>query len=286
MLNKTIIQMNQKSRRSFLKVSGLAAAATLVSIDPSKAAVLPAKGQQMKLGLASYSLRKFSAAEALAMTKRVGLDNICYKSMHLAMDSSVDQLKAAAKTASDAGVNLYGAGVVYMKDKAAVDQAFEYAKHAGMSVIVGVPEHAILSYVNDKIKQYDIKVAIHNHGPGDEKYPSPASIYEKIKDLDPRFGMCMDIGHTQRIKVDPVEAGKKYFSRLFDVHLKDVNKSEADGSTVEIGRGVIDIPGFLSMMVKKGYSGVLSIEYEKDAGDPLAGLAESVGYVKGCLASL
>ncbi|MFT7031631.1 MAG: inosose dehydratase [Cyclobacteriaceae bacterium] len=278
--------MNQKSRRSFLKVSGLAAAATLVSIDPSNATTLQAKGQKMKLGVASYSLRKFSTTEALAMTKRVGLDHICYKSMHLAMDSSVDELNAAAKTASDAGINLYGAGVVYMKDKAAVDQAFEYAKHAGMSVIVGVPEHNIMSYVNDKIKQYDIKVAIHNHGPGDDKFPSPESIFEKIKDMDPRFGMCMDIGHTQRIKVDPIEAGKKYFSRLFDVHLKDVDKAEADGKTVEIGRGVIDIPGFLSMMVKKGYTGVLGIEYEKDADDPLAGLAESVGYVKGCLASI
>jgi inosose dehydratase len=278
--------MNQKSRRSFLKVSGLAAAATLVSIDPSKATALPAVGQKMKLGVASYSLRKFSTTDALAMTKRVGLDYICYKSMHLAMDASVSELQAAAKEAKDAGINLYGAGVVYMKDEAAVDQIFEYAKNAGMSIIVGVPEHNLLNYVNNKIKEYDIKVAIHNHGPGDDKFPSPESIYEKIKDLDPRFGLCIDIGHTQRIKVDPTEAGKKYFSRLFDVHLKDVDKAEADGKTIEIGRGVIDIPKFLNMLVKKGYDGVLSIEYEKDENDPLAGLAESVGYVKGCLASI
>ncbi|MFY0652973.1 MAG: TIM barrel protein [Cyclobacteriaceae bacterium] len=278
--------MNQKSRRNFLKVSGLAAAGTLVSIDSSNALAAPAKGSEIKLGVASYSLRKFSTAEALAMTKRVGLNYICYKSMHLAMDASVDELKAAGKAAYDAGVNLYGAGVVYMKSKEAVDQAFEYAKHAGMSVIVGVPNHELLGYVNDKIKTYNIKVAIHNHGPGDKLYPSPESIYEKVKDLDPRFGMCMDIGHTQRIKHDPIASAKKYFDRLFDVHLKDVDKSEADGKTIEIGRGVIDIPGFLEVIVKKGYQGVLSVEYEKDADDPLAGLAESVGYVKGCLATI
>jgi len=111
-------------------------------------------------------------------------------------------------------------------------------------------------------------------------------VFEKIKDLDPRFGMCMDIGHTQRIGVDPTEAAKKYFSRLFDIHIKDVNKAKEDGETVEIGRGVIDIPKFLKLLVDRRYEGVVAFEYEKDADDPLPGLAESVGYVKGCLASI
>ncbi|MCK5467686.1 MAG: sugar phosphate isomerase/epimerase, partial [Cyclobacteriaceae bacterium] len=181
---------------------------------------------------------------------------------------------------------LYGGGVIYMKSKEQVDQAFEYAKNAGMSVIVGVPEHELLEYTNDKIKQYDIKVAIHNHGPGDETYPSPESVYEKIKDLDSRFGLCMDIGHTQRIGIDPTEAAKKYFSRLFDIHIKDVDKAKEDGKTVEIGRGVIDIPKFLKLLVDRRYEGVVSFEYEKDAEDPLPGLSESVGYVKGCLDSI
>ena len=173
-----------------------------------------------------------------------------------------------------------------MKSKADVDQAFEYAKNAGMSLIVGVPEHDLLSYTNDKIKQYDIKVAIHNHGPGDKVYPSPESVFEKIKDLDPPFGLCMDIGHTERIGVDPSEAAKAYFSRLFDVHIKDVTSATTDGETTEIGRGVIDIPKFLKTLVDKKYDGVVAFEYEKDEDDPMPGLCESVGYVKGCLASL
>ncbi|MEQ6120200.1 sugar phosphate isomerase/epimerase family protein [Reichenbachiella sp. MALMAid0571] len=274
--------MKQKSRRDFVKLSGLTLATALVPLSNTGAGVLKKKNE-LKLGLASYSLRKFSQTQALEMTKRVGLDYICFKSMHLAMDASTEELKSSAINAKKTGVNLYGAGVIYMKTKEDVDQAFEYAINAGISVIVGVPQHDLLSYTNDKIKEYNIKVAIHNHGPGDEQYPSPESVFEKIKDLDPRFGLCMDIGHTQRIGVDPIEAGKAYFSRLFDIHLKDVNSATPDGKTVEIGRGVIDIPGFLEMLLNKGYTGVAGIEYEKDADDPLPGLSESVGYVKGCI---
>jgi len=277
--------MNLKKRRDFLKIGSLTAAASLVSFS-SGSAKATAKTPSLKLGLASYSLREFSQADTIKMTKRVGLDYICLKSMHLPLDASVSELKSGAKAVKDAGISLYGGGVIYMKDKSQVDQAFEYAKNAGMSVIVGVPAHDLLEYTNEKIKQYDIKVAVHNHGPGDDQYPSPESIFEKIKDLDPRFGICMDIGHTQRIGVDPTEAAKKYFSRLFDIHMKDVNKAKEDGKTVEIGRGVIDIPKFVKLLVDRRYKGVVGFEYEKDAKDPLPGLAESVGYVKGCLASI
>ena len=220
------------------------------------------------------------------MAKRAGLEYMCFKSMHLPLDSSTSDLQKAKGNVSNAGLNLYGGGVIYMKDKQSVDQAFAYAKGAGMEVIVGVPEHELLEYTNDKIKEYDIKVAIHNHGPGDKKYPSPESIIERIKDMDPRFGMCLDIGHTQRIGIDPTKSAEKYFDRLFDVHIKDVDKAKEDGETVEIGRGVIDIPGFLKMLVAKGYQGVVGFEYEKDADDPMPGLCESVGYVKGCLATM
>ena len=211
---------------------------------------------------------------------------MCFKSMHLPLYAPASELAKGAKNVKDAGMKLYGGGVIYMRSREQVDQAFDYAKSSGMTVIVGVPEHDLLEYTNQKIQEYDIKVAIHNHGPGDEKYPSPESIYEKVKDLDPRFGMCMDIGHTQRIGVDPVDAAKKYFSRLFDVHIKDVDKAKEDGKTVEIGRGVIDIPRFVKVLADMRYEGVLGFEYEKDADDPLPGLCESVGYVKGCIASI
>ena len=239
--------------------------------------------RQFELGMASYTLRNFKLDEAIAMTKRVGLKNIALKSMHMPMDSTPEQIKAIAAKVREAGLNLYGCGVVYMKNAQQVNQAFEYAKAAGMKTIIGVPEPDLLGLVDRKVKEYDIQVAIHNHGPGDKVYPTPTSIIEKVKDLDGRIGLCMDIGHTVRIGADPIEDTVRYAQRLLDVHVKDVTAAEAKGHGVEVGRGVIDIPGFIRTLIRIGYKGYVSFEYEKDASDPLAGLAESVGYVNGVM---
>jgi len=276
--------MNDFNRRKFLATSGLAAAALTTWNSPAFSA--STKAASLKLGLASYSLRKFSQSDAILMAKRAGLTQMCFKSMHLPLDAPQSELQSAPKKLADAGMTLYAGGVIYMKSKAEVDQAFTYAKNAGMPMIIGVPNHDLLEYTNEKIKQSGIKVAIHNHGPGDEVYPSPGSVYEKIKNMDPRFGLCMDIGHTQRIGEDPAKAAEKYFDRLLDIHIKDVTSSTPEGETIEIGRGVIDIPAFLKVLVTKGYKGVVAFEYEKDENDPMPGLCESVGYAKGCLRML
>jgi len=273
--------MNEFNRRKFLVTSGLAAVAVTTWNSPAKSA--DTNMATLNLGLAPYSLRKFSQADTILMAKRAGLTQMCFKSMHLPLDAPISELQAAPKKLTDAGMTLYAGGVIYMKSKEEVDQAFNYAKNAGMPMIIGVPNHDLLEYTNEKIKQSGIKVAIHNHGPGDEVYPSPESVYEKIKNLDPRFGLCMDIGHTQRIGVDPAKAAEKYFDRLLDIHIKDVTSATPKGETTEIGRGVIDIPAFLKVLVTKGYKGVVAFEYEKEENDPMPGLCESVGYVKGCL---
>jgi sugar phosphate isomerase/epimerase len=248
------------------------------------------KGQKSKtkfeLGLASYTLREFKLEDTLAMTRRVGLKYICFKDVHLAMDSTPEQIQAAVQKVKDAGLILYGGGVIYMRDEKQVNRAFDYAKTAGMKVIVGVPQPELLPLVNEKVRQFDIKVAIHNHGPTDKVYPIPATAYEKIKDLDKRIGLCDDIGHTIRAGVDPAVSARKYADRLLDVHIKDVSEATEKGHAVEVGRGVIDIPEFLKTLINIEYDGIVSFEYEKDAKDPLAGLAESVGYVKGVLAAI
>ena len=278
----------RQSRRDFLKLAGFGA----VSIGgaggvPALAQGYAVEGRvRFKLGMASYSLREFPTDKAVEMTKRVALKYIGFKSMHLPLNSSPEQIEKIVAKVKDAGLHLYGAGVIYLNNPQEVDQAFEYAKTAGLKVIIGVPQHELLKLVDKKVAEYDIKVAIHNHGPGDELYPTPESIYERVKDLDERIGLCIDIGHTQRSAVDPSEAAEKYTDRLHDVHIKDVDKAAAEGKTIEIGRGVIDIPKFLRTLIKINYTGVAAFEYEKDPKDPLAGLAESVGYVKGVLAVL
>jgi len=276
------------SRRNFLRVSGAGLLATQAPGLLAAEFNSKYRGPELpfQLGIASYTFREFSLDETIAMTQRLGMSKLCLKSMHLPLDLSEKELGSQSEKVRKAGIDLYGGGVIYMRSKEEVDQAFSYAKTAGMKVIVGVPEHELLELCNTRVKETGINLAIHNHGPGDEKYPSPESAYRKVENLDPRMGLCVDIGHTARIGQDPTKETSRFMDRVLDIHIKDVDKFEEDGKTCEIGHGVIDIPAFLSMLVKEKYSKVVSFEYEKDGKDPLPGLSESVGYVRGVLKML
>lgn len=280
------------SRRDWMRAGGMGLAAVAMSqcgsVEAAERGESPKQGpmrqRPFQLGLASYTLRKFSLDEALKMTVRVGLKSICLKSFHLPLDATPDRIAQTVEKIRAAGLVLYGGGVITMKSEAEVKQAFEYAKAAGMKTIVAAPRPEVLPLVDHMVKQYDMRVAIHNHGPGDKIYPTPESVYEKVRNLDIRIGLCIDIGHTVRIGADPIQSAERFADRLHDVHMKDVSAAAPAGRTVEVGRGVIDIPGFLRTLVRIGYGGVVAFEHEKDENDPLAGLAESVGYVRGVLA--
>lgn len=276
------------SRRGFLQTASAAAALTTAGVLGARPVLAKDSPKKVpfQLGLASYTTRKFTLDETIAVSKRLALKKLCLKSFHLPMDATVEMCREAAKKAAEAGLDLYGCGVVTMSNEAQVNEAFDYAKAAGMTTIVGVPHPEVLALVEQKVKQYDIKVAIHNHGPGDKMYPTPESAMERIKNLDPRIGLCIDIGHTVRIGADPVKDVVRFAGRLHDLHIKDVSAAAESGQTLEIGRGVIDMPAFLKTLIEVGYSGVAAFEYEKDPDDPLPGLAESVGFVRGVLATL
>lgn len=287
--------MDKKTRREFLKLTAIGAVSTSFitnttgfasAFSANQNEAQPKKDDRFKftLGMASYTFRHFNLDDTIAMTKRLGLTKIAFKDFHLPLDSTIEQIKTVAATVKDAGLDLYGCGVVYMKNEDEIHRAFEYARTAGMQTIIGVPEHHLLELINKKVQEYNIKVAIHNHGPGDDRYPSPESAYERIKNLDKRIGLCLDIGHTKRLGLDPSESAEKFTDRLLDVHVKDVSAAAKEGNTIETGRGVIDIPKFLRTLIKINYSGITSFEFEKDKEDPLPGVAESVGYVKGVLA--
>jgi sugar phosphate isomerase/epimerase len=171
-----------------------------------------------------------------------------------------------------------------MKTQASVDQAFEYARMAGVKMIVGAPDYELLPYVEKKVKTYDFKIAIHNHGPDNPLYPNATDIWNHIRDLDERIGICIDIGHTTRDGQNPVVDILKYKSRIYDMHVKDVDKATKEGITIEMGRGIIDIPDLVETLRKIKYSGSCSLEFEKDMTDPLPGIAESIGYFKGVMA--
>jgi sugar phosphate isomerase/epimerase len=277
------------NRRNFIKATGLGiAAASVPGLATASASNSEASKSEFgfQLGVASYSLREFSQEQAIDMTLRCGVNQITFKSMHLPLDSDKETIKKAVALCKQKGVNLYGGGVIYMKSKAEVDQAFDYAKTAEMKMIVGVPNHDLLDYVEGKVKEHDIMLAIHNHGPGDLVYPSAKSAYVLIKNRDKRMGLCIDIGHTKRINRDPEQDVKDYFDRVLDIHIKDVTAATAEGNTCIIGRGVINFPSFMKSVVKLGYKGALSLEYEAEGKDPLPGMMESFGYVRGVLAMM
>lgn len=270
------------SRNEFLKLLGLSGLAS-ISTGTAIASDIKKNEASLKLGLASYTFRDFKLDEVIKMSQRVGLESIAVKSMHMPLESSPEDIKKTAAQIREAGLKLYGAGVIYMKTAKEVEDAFAYANNAGLEMIIGVPNHDLLPLANEQVKKYNIKLAIHNHGPGDDLYSSPDDIYKKIKDLDKRIGFCIDIGHVQRIQQDPIVMIERYKDRLYDMHMKDVNKNTGDGVPVEVGRGTIDIPGVVKMLKKINYTGTVAFEYEKDGKDPLPGLAESVGYLKGVI---
>jgi len=275
------------SRRRFL--GGAAAATGAALTGPSRAlaggkAGSP-KAPSFKLGLASYTFREFDLDATLAMARRLAFERITLKDMHLPLDSPEDRIRAAAEKVRSAGLDPYGCGVVYMKSAAEVDRAFAYARAGGMRIIIGVPNHDLLGRAADRVRETGIKLAIHNHGPGDLLYPTAASILSRISGLDPGVGVCLDVGHETRSGLDPSEAARACGPRLLDIHLKDVTAATKDGATVEAGRGIIDLPGFLRTLAGMGFEGTAAFEYEKDGRDPLPGLAESLGYVRGILAS-
>ncbi|HEX5170480.1 MAG TPA: sugar phosphate isomerase/epimerase [Cyclobacteriaceae bacterium] len=271
------------TRNEFIKLVGLSGLATLTTGGIQAGETEKMESVDLRLGMASYTFRNFKLNEVITMAKRVGLTNIALKSMHMPLESSGDEIKNIAGQVRSAGLNLYGAGVIYMKTAQEVENAFTYARNAGLEMIVGVPNHDLLPLANEQVKKYNIKLAVHNHGPGDDLYSSVNDVYNKIKDLDKRIGFCIDIGHVKRIKQDPVAMIEKYKDRLYDMHMKDVNKDTGDGVPVEVGRGIIDIPGVIKALNKIKYTGTVAFEYEKDGDDPLPGLAESVGYVRGVM---
>jgi inosose dehydratase len=266
-------------RNQFIKTLGISSLALSSKANFQK----PIEFQGLKIGLASYTLRKYSLDQVIEIMKRLAIKDVCLKNFHLPFDTSPDGLKIIAEKIKSNGLNLYAAGVIYMKTNEEVEKYFKYAQNAGIKMIVGAPEHHVLPKVEEMVKATDIKIAIHNHGPEDKIFPSPASIYEKIKNLDARIGLCIDTGHTFRLKQDPAAEFRKYRDRLFDIHLKDLNKQTADAENVEIGRGEMNISLYIQVLKELKYEGIISVEYEKDAENAAYGLTESVGYLRGIL---
>ena len=273
-----------------MKKTLLAAAGILLSVlafaqkrpDPQPA---PETFEKFKVGMAGYTFAKFDLDKALETLRKCDVHYFCIKDFHLPMNSTDEQIAAFRAKLAANGVTGYAVGPIYMRSEAEIDRAFDYAKRVGVKLIVGVPNYELLPYVDKKVKEYDFRYAIHLHGPDQEIYRDAKDVWDHVKDLDPRIGMCLDIGHDRRNGQDPVRDLKKYHTRVFDIHLKDVTGASKQGYSVEVGRGIIDFPAFVRVLRKTGYSGVCSLEHERNMDDPFIGIAESIGYFRGVIAA-
>jgi inosose dehydratase len=241
----------------------------------------------LKVGVASYTLRKMSLEDAIRAIQRLGLAYVSIKDFHLPMKSTTEERRAVAARFKDGGITPLSCGNVTMgNDAAEVRRVFEYARDTGIPTIVCSPHPESMPILDAMVKEFDIRIAIHNHGPEDKRFPSPYDAWKAVEKYDRRVGLCIDVGHTARAGVDPAESIRRCRERLYDLHFKDVDSTAPSGKTVEGGRGVLDLPSILRAILEVRYPHLVSFEYEKDADDPLPGLAETVGYTRGLLAGI
>ena len=253
--------------------------------DRSPAAAPP---HEIKLGIASYSLREFPLDKALEMAKTLRTPFINFKSVHVPYEKTPEELAALRKQIEDDGFKIVGGGTITFSEDtdAGVEKYFAYAKAAGMPTIVCTMPVATLPRVEKFAKQYDIKIAIHNHGTEDKIFPSPYDVLKHVKSMDPRMGLCIDIGHTVRTGTDPVKAVLDAGPRLHDMHAKDLTDLTKRDSQVAVGEGKLPIAAIFRALQTIKYPNYVNLEYEIHAKDPLPGMQISFAHMRGVLAGL
>ena len=268
----------------------MAAAASVVGFgEKAFAASAAPAGREIRLGLASYTFRDFPRSQVITWMKQLRLTALNAKDVkdHLPMDPTAEAQAVADYRA--AGIELTAAGTLYFpKDEDEdIRSKFEYCKRAGVKVIVaGDPAPSTLPRIEKFVKEYDIKFAIHNHGPEDKLWHSPLDVLAAVKGMDPRMGCCIDVGHTMRAGTDVVAAIKTVGPRLFDLHIKDLAKADAKDSQVAVGEGIMPVRAIFQALLDLKYQGHVDLEYEIHGDDPMPGVIESFAYMRGVLAGM
>jgi len=279
------------TRRSVLKAAALGAACTAIApwelVSAAAGAPDDKQFHGLRVGVASYSLRAFPLTDALQDIHRLGVRFLSLKEVHLPLSSTPEQRRQVRQQAEDLGLTITSCGVIYLKnDETQMHQAFDYVRDLGASVAVVGVSREMLPMLDKVIRSYELKAAIHNHGPKDKLFPSPLEVYDAVKALDRRIGLCMDIGHTFRMHEDLVEDVKKTRDRLYSMHFKDLESDHVDAKDVPVGTGVLPIIPLLRELLRSGYTEELQLEHEAEPKDPLPGMAESLGFMRGALQNM
>lgn len=283
---------NTLSRRDFARSGALVATAFAASSDVlALAQERPSadEASPLRLGLASYTLRNFSRAQMIVFMKQLNVSALNAKDVKDHLPTNAQEEAAALADYAAAGARLHAAGTIYFpKDEDAdIQRKFEYCKRAGIAVIVaGDPAPETLPRIEKFVKEYDIRIAIHNHGPEDKFWHSPLDVLKAVKGMDPRIGCCIDVGHTARAGTDVVQAIHEAGPRLFNVHVKDLADFQSKESQVPVGDGVMPVRKMFEALIAIRYKGFVDLEYEIHPDDPMPGVIGSFAYMRGVLAGL
>jgi sugar phosphate isomerase/epimerase len=283
---------NTFSRRNFMRSGAFAAAAFAASSEvfaPAEEHPTAVEAAPVRLGLASYTFRNFSRSQLIGFMKQLNVLALNAKDVkdHLPLDPH-EEATALADYAA-AGIRLHAAGAIYFaKDEDAdIRSKFEYCKRAGIAVIVaGDPAPETLPRIEKYAKEFDIRVAIHNHGPEDRIWHSPLDVLKAVKSMDPRIGCCIDVGHAARAGTDVVQAIHEAGPRLFNLHMKDLTNFQSKESQVAVGDGIMPLRAMFEALIAMSYQGFVDLEYEVHPDDPMPGVIASFAYMRGVLAGL
>jgi len=273
--------MNSTRRTFFAGAAALAAA----SRCSTAATMAEHHWGDVRLAVASYSLRKFSRSQAIEIIKNLGIKYVNVKAFHMPYYLSKEDLKAAHAEFTKAGLTIVSGGNINLRkdDEADVKYHLEYAKNAGIPIVVCAPTHNNLGMIEKHAKRLDLKIAIHNHGPEDDFFPNAESVISRVKNMDPRMGLCYDVGHAARTAEDVIEGIEMAGDRLHDMHIKDLTRFDDKRSQVETGKGKMPVAAIFRKLKAMDYPGVVGLEYEINANSPERGMAESFAYMRGVL---
>jgi sugar phosphate isomerase/epimerase len=221
--------------------------------------------------------------------KQLNLSALNAKDVKDHLPADAQQEAAAVGEYAAAGIQLHAAGAIYFpKDEDDDIRAkFEYCKRAGIGIIVaGDPAPGTLPRIERFVKDYDIRIAIHNHGPEDKLWRSPLDVLKAVKGMDPRIGCCIDVGHAARAGTDVVQAIHEAGSRLFNIHMKDLTNVESKESQVAVGDGILPVRKMFEALIATKYQGFVDLEYEVHPDDPMPGVISSFAYMRGVLEGL
>lgn len=273
------------SRRAFIHRSltvAAAAGATWFDVPNLLADLFPGQKESVKkyggfqVGIQSYSLRAFGVDGAIEKVAGLGLHWIEFFRGHFPPTGDREKIREMVDKLAKHEISISAHGVQsFTKNHAENENFFKFAKLAGFKNLSANPSPDSFESLDKLVKQYDLRIAIHNHGPG-HQYDKAEDVKKTVGNWDRRIGFCADLGHYIRSGEDPVKVIHTLGDRLYGIHLKDFDKQAKQAKGVILGKGFLDVEGVFKALkaVKFPADGALSLEYEENPKDPIKEIEE------------